>query len=77
MEGKRRLINLDALADHLDDIIPDEVLMDEEATSKLLPDLTRSNLDIVRQASFDEFEHDDVFDSHHYNNPIIDLLEDF
>lgn len=76
MEGKRRLLNLDALADHLDDIIPDEVLMDEEATSKLLPDLTRSNLDIVRQASFDEFDHD-MFDSHQCNTPIIDLFEDF
>ena len=69
------LINLDSLQNHLDETIPEEVLTDSSTELTLLPDVTKKPLEIVQTSKFEEIEETN-FDSHDFNNPIVDYWDD-
>lgn len=71
------LVNLDSLQKHLDQILPEEVLLDSSTELTLLPDPTKKPSEIVLNGQFEDItEIEDSFDSHSFENPIIELWEE-
>lgn len=72
------LHNLDSLQKHLDETIPDEVLLDETAELPLLPNMEEDPQSIILKGKFTDFTELDpeIFESHAFENPVIELFED-
>lgn len=71
------LINLDSLQKHLDQNIPEEVLLDSSTELTLLPDLTKQPSEIVLSGQFEDItEIEASFDSHNFDNPVVNLWEE-
>lgn len=71
------LINLDSLQKHLDENIPEEVLLDSSTELTLLPDLTKPPSEIIRLGQFEDItEVEASFDSHNFDNPVVELWEE-
>lgn len=71
------LVNLDSLQNHLDENIPEEVLLNSSIELPQLPDLSKQPREIVITGKFEDITEIDLdFDSHSFDNPVVELWEE-